>query len=72
MHVQTVRLPYDLADRLDKLAKLTRRSKTSFIREALEQYLEAQEDLESSLARIRDPQAEWMDHDEVKRALDLD
>ena len=72
MHVQTVRLPKDLAARLDKLAKLTRRSKTSFIREALEQYLEAQEDLEKSLARIRDPQAEWMDHDEVKRALDLD
>ncbi len=72
MHVQTVRLPDDLADRLDKLAKLTRRSKTSFIREALERYLEAQEDLENSLARIRDPQAEWMDHDEVKRALDLD
>ncbi len=72
MHVQTVRLPYDLANRLDKLAKLTQRSKTSFIREALEQYLEAQEDIEKSLARIRDPQAEWMDHDEVKRALDLD
>jgi len=72
MHVQTVRLPKDLAARLDNLAKLTRRSKTSFIREALEQYLEAQEDLEKSLARIRDPQAEWMDHDEVKRALDLD
>ena len=72
MHVQTVRLPDDLADRLGKLAKLTRRSKTSFIREALEQYLEAQEDLEKTLARIRDPQAEWMDHDEVKRALDLD
>jgi predicted DNA-binding protein len=72
MHVQTVRLPYDLANRLDKLAKLTQRSKTSFIREALERYLEAREDLENSLARIRDPQAEWMDHDEVKRALDLD
>jgi len=49
MHIQTVRLPHDLADRL-----------------------EAQEDLENSLARIRDPQAEWIDHDEVKRALDLD
>jgi len=30
------------------------------------------EDIEISLSRIRDPGAEWMDHDEVKRALDLD
>ena len=49
MHVRIVRLPHNLADRL-----------------------EAQEDLENSLTRILDPQAEWMDHDEVKQALDLD
>ncbi len=69
---QSVRLPSDLADRLTRLASATRRSKSSHIVEALEGYLEDQEDLETALARFRDPGAEWLEHDEVGRALDLD
>jgi RHH-type rel operon transcriptional repressor/antitoxin RelB len=70
--VQTVRLPEDLARRLDRLAKRTKRSKSSFIVEALQRYLEEREDLETALARVREPQAEYLDHDEVKRELGLD
>ncbi len=70
--VQTVRLPEDLARRLDRLAKSTKRSKSSFIVEALQRYLEEREDLETALARVREPQAEYLDHDEVKRELGLD
>jgi RHH-type rel operon transcriptional repressor/antitoxin RelB len=70
--VQTVRLPDDLARRLDRLAKSTKRSKSSFIVEALQRYLEEREDLETALARVREPQAEYLDHDEVKRELGLD
>ncbi|MFH1176532.1 MAG: ribbon-helix-helix protein, CopG family [Acidobacteriota bacterium] len=72
MVVQTVRLPDELASRLAGLAKVTKRSKSSFIIEALESYLTERQDLEIALARIRDPGGEWLDHEEVKRALNLD
>jgi len=72
MVVQTVRLPDLLAERLERLAKGTKRSKSSFVIEALEMYLDEREDLETALARVREPQAEYVDHDEVKRALGLD
>ena len=72
MVTQSVRLSVELAARLTELASATRRSKSSHIVEALERYLEAQEDLEVALARFRDPEAEWLEHDEVRRELSLD
>ena len=72
MITQSVRLPDPLAERLEALAKATRRSKTSFIIEALEMFLEEREDLETALARFRDPRAEWVEHEELRRELDLD
>ena len=72
MATQSVRLPDPLAERLEALAKATRRSKSSFIIEAIELYLDEREDLEVALARLRDPRAEWVDHDEVRRELGLD
>ena len=72
MVTQSVRLPGELAARLTELATTTRRSKSSHIVEALEQYLKTQEDLEVSLARFRDPEAEWLEHDEVRLELSLD
>ena len=67
MRTQSLRLPDALAARLDGLARATKRSKTSFILEALERYLDEREDLEVALSRVRDPAAEWVDHAEVKR-----
>ncbi len=72
MTVQTVRLPDQIARRLDKLAKSTKRSKSSFIVEALQLYLDERDDLETALARVREPGAEYLDHEEVKRSLGLD
>ena len=72
MATQTVRLPEALALRLERIARATKRSKSSFIIEALEVYLNEREDLETALARVREPQAGYVDHAEVKRALDLD
>ncbi len=69
MKTQSLRMPEGLAAKLDRLAKTTRRSKTSHILEALERYLEDQEDLELALSRVRDPGAEWVDHAEAKRTL---
>ena len=72
MATQSVRIPDELAARLDALAKATRRSKSSFILEALESWLEEREELEIALARFRDPATEWVDHEDVRRELDLD
>ena len=72
MTTQSVRIPTELDERLRSLVASTRRSKSSFIIEALERYLDEVEDLEKALARFRDPDAEWVDHDEVGRELGLD
>jgi RHH-type rel operon transcriptional repressor/antitoxin RelB len=72
MVTQSVRLPDELAKRLEAIAKTTKRPKSSFIVEALERYLDEREDLEISLSRFRDPDAEWLDHEQVRRELDLD
>jgi RHH-type rel operon transcriptional repressor/antitoxin RelB len=69
---QTVRLPGELAERLDRLVKMTKRSKSSFIVDALERYLDECEDLEVALSRFRDPDTEWVEHDDVQRELGLD
>ena len=72
MASQTVRLPEELASRLEQLANTTKRSKTSYIVEALERHLDECEDLELALSRFRDPDAEWIEHDDVRKELGLD
>jgi RHH-type rel operon transcriptional repressor/antitoxin RelB len=72
MSSQTVRLPEELAKRLEQLASTTKRSKTSYIVEALERHLDECEDLELALSRFRDPNAEWIEHDDVRKELGLD
>jgi RHH-type rel operon transcriptional repressor/antitoxin RelB len=69
---QTVRLPEELASRLEQLANTTKRSKTSYIVEALERHLDECEDLELALSRFRDPDAEWIEHEDVRKELALD
>ena len=69
---QTVRLPDDLAKRLEQLASTTKRSKTSYIVEALERHIDECEDLEFALSRFRDPDAEWIEHEDVRKELELD
>ena len=72
MATQSVRIPDALASRLDEVAKATKRTKSSFIIEALERYLEEREDLEIALARLRDPGAQWVDHEDVRDELGPD
>ncbi|HSR53132.1 MAG TPA: ribbon-helix-helix protein, CopG family [Acidobacteriota bacterium] len=72
MVTQSIRMPDELAERLQSLAEATRRSKSSFIIEALEFYLNEREDLETALSRLRDPSSEWVDHEEVRGELNLD
>lgn len=52
----TVRLPEDLEIRLDELAKLTGRTKTYYVREALEEKLDEMEDLYITENRLEHPE----------------
>lgn len=45
-----VRLPRELEDQLEELAKTTKRSKSYYVREALEQYLEDYSDYLRAIA----------------------
>jgi predicted DNA-binding protein len=67
MASQTVRLPEELAKRLEQLASTTKRSKTSYIVEALERHLDECEDLELALSRFRDPNADCRPSEERSR-----
>ena len=72
MPTHSLRLPDELAHRLEVISKATKRTKTSVIVEAIERHLDEQEDLEIALARFRDPKTEWVDHEDVLRELNLD
>jgi len=69
MATQSVRIPKELAERLESVVKATKRSKSSLVVEALETLLNAREDLDTALDRLRHPATEWVDHDEVRREL---
>lgn len=70
----TVRVKPETRKRLDALARVTRRSKSFVIEEALEQYLAVNEwqiqGIQEALATADSPDAEWVDHDEVVADLE--
>lgn len=65
----TVRVNPETRHRLDKLARITRRSKSFVIEEALEQYLAVNEwqikGIQDALSEVESPGAVFEDHDEV-------
>ncbi|MDZ4184548.1 MAG: ribbon-helix-helix domain-containing protein [Desulfuromonadales bacterium] len=65
----TVRVNPETRNRLDKLARITRRSKSFVIEEALEQYLAVNEwqikGIQDALSVVESPGALFEDHDEV-------
>ncbi len=65
----TARVPDDLVEALDAAAERLRRSRADIIRQALERYLEDQDDLEVALERLRDPSDPVLDWDQVKHDL---
>ncbi len=69
----SVRLPEELEQRLDALAKATGRSKTYYVREALIQKLEDMEDIymaEAVLERIRSGEEKVISAEEFWREMD--
>jgi RHH-type rel operon transcriptional repressor/antitoxin RelB len=70
----TIRLPDDLQTRLDTLAQSTGRTKSFYVREAIDRYLEDMEDVymaDSVLQRIRSGKERTYTQDEVGKRLGL-
>ncbi len=67
----SVKLPEELENRLNNLAAKTKRSKSFYMREALERYLEEYEDGLLALERLNDRNADYLSHEEAKKFLDL-
>jgi RHH-type transcriptional regulator, rel operon repressor / antitoxin RelB len=64
-----VRIPDSLQSRLDKLAKLTGRPKSFYVRQALENHLDEIEDAYTALYRLEKPARRWT-LDELEQGLD--
>lgn len=64
-----VRIPDVLEKRLDKLAKLTGRPKSFYVRQALTTHLDEVEDTYTALYRIENPSRRWT-LDEIEQGLD--
>ncbi len=67
----SIRLPKDIESRLDKLAKVTGRTKTFYAREAILEHLSHLEDLYVVQQRLNSP-GEQYSMDDVEKELGLD
>jgi RHH-type rel operon transcriptional repressor/antitoxin RelB len=65
-----VRIPDDMETRLGKLAALTGRPKSFYVREALHAHLEEIEDTYTALYRLQHPARRWTLED-LEKGLDL-
>ena len=54
-----VRIPESIEGRLEKLAKLTGRPKSFYVRQALETHLDEIEDTYTALYRLEKPSRRW-------------
>lgn len=62
-----IRLPEELEKRLENLAKKTRRSKSFYVREALEHYLEDIEDYNEAMVILENPGRLYTLEEVIKR-----
>lgn len=65
-----IRLPKDIEERLEALAKKTGRTKTFYAREAILTHLEDLEDAYISTERLKRPAKRWT-QDELENEVDL-
>ncbi|MBU1706170.1 MAG: ribbon-helix-helix domain-containing protein [Thermodesulfobacteriota bacterium] len=67
----SVRLPKDLADQLDGIAKETERPRSFIIQKALESYIEDFADLQIALDRLHDKSDAIISGKELRESLGL-
>ncbi len=65
-----VRIPDKMESRLEKLATLTGRPKSFYVREALQAHLDEIEDTYTALYRLEHPSRRWT-LEELEQGLDL-
>lgn len=71
MAIISLRLPDEVFQRLNRLTKKTRRTKSSFIQEIIEESLEDFEDGYTALERLNEKNARYLTTEEVERELGL-
>jgi len=69
--VISVRLPKDLADQLDTVAKETERPRSYIIQKALESYIEDYADLQVALDRLHDKTDPVISGAELRKSLGI-
>jgi len=67
----SVRLPKELADQLDNIAKETERPRSFIILKALESYMEDYADLQVALDRLHDKTDPTISSKELRKSLGL-
>ncbi len=67
----SVRIPDELADRLEIIVKETERSRSFIVQKALEVYLADFADLQVAMDRLRDKSDKVVTADELRKSLDL-
>jgi RHH-type rel operon transcriptional repressor/antitoxin RelB len=67
----SVRLPKDLADQLDTVAKETERPRSYIIQKAIESYIEDYADLQVALDRLHDKTDPIISSKELRKSLGL-
>jgi RHH-type transcriptional regulator, rel operon repressor / antitoxin RelB len=67
----SVRLPKELTNQLDNIAKETDRPRSFIIQKALESYLEDYADLQVALDRLRDNTDQIISDKELRKSLGL-
>ncbi len=65
----SVRLPKEITDRLDDVAKAAERPRSFIIQKALEAYLEDYADLQIALDRLRDQSDPLISGEELRKSL---
>lgn len=67
----SVRLPNNIAEELNKIAKATERPKSYFVLKALESYLAEQADLQIAIDRMRDTTDPVISMSDLRKELGL-
>jgi RHH-type rel operon transcriptional repressor/antitoxin RelB len=67
----SVRLPKELADKLDSIAKETERPRSYIIQKALESYIDDYADLQIALDRLHDKTDPIISGKELRKSLNL-
>ncbi len=67
----SIRLSEQTEKRLEKLSRKTGRTKTYYVREAVEEHLDDLEDMYLSFSRLEKPVKRWKLED-LEKGLDLD